>query len=611
MKRVYFLFSLVMVLGFFSCGGDKNEGGGEESNADVQKEVQAYLDQYSEEFVRLYYASAQAEWKSNTEIREGDTANAAATQAANEAMAAFTGSEDNINKTRAFLKKKEQLSDLQIRQLDRILYAAANNPATVPDLVSDRIKAETAQNEKLFGFNFIMDGDTLSTNKIDEILGEETNSGKRQKVWELSKEVGRELKPGLANLRDLRNKTVQALGYDDYFTYQVSDYGMDNKEMMALLKKMNQEIWPLYRELHTWARHQLAEKYGESEVPDMLPAHWLPNRWGQDWADLVTVEGIDLDKILEEKGAEWLVKQAERFYVSLGFEELPSSFYELSSLYPLPEGSDYKKNNHASAWHLDLNNDVRSLMSVTPNTRWYETTHHELGHIYYYISYTNPEVPPLLREGANRGYHEAMGSLLGLAAMQKPFIEGLGLIESNVETDEVKTLLKEALNYIVFIPWSAGVMSEFEHDLYAENLPTDQFNKRWWDLKAKYQGIVAPAERGEEFCDAASKTHINNDAAQYYDYAISYVLLFQFHDYIAKNILKQDPHATNYFGNQEVGKWLESIMYPGVSRDWRELLKEKTGEEMSARAMLEYFQPLMDYLKKENEGRTHTLPETL
>lgn len=126
---------------------------------------------------------------------------------------------------------------------------------------------------------------------------------------------------------------------------------------------------------------------------------------------------------------------------------------------------------------------------------------------------------------------------MGMAAMQKPFMENLNLIPKGSKTDEMKTLLKEALNYVVFIPFSTGTMSMFEHDLYAENLPADQFNKRWWELAAKYQGIAPEKARGEEYCDAATKTHINDDAAQYYDYALSYILLFQVHDHIAKNIL--------------------------------------------------------------------------
>jgi peptidyl-dipeptidase A len=378
--------------------------------------------------------------------------------------------------------------------------------------------------------------------------------------------------------------------------------------MQVLLKRINKELYPLYRELHTYARYELAGKYGVSEVPDLIPAHWLSNKWAQDWSDMITVEGVNLDSILKAKDAEWIVRQGERFYVSLGFNELPGSFWERSSLYPLAPGSGFKKNTHASAWHIDYDKDIRSLMSVVPNSRWYETSHHELGHIYYYMSYSNNEVPVLLREGANRAYHEALGSLIGLAAMQKPFLAHLNLLPSGTKTDDMKQLLKDALNYVVFIPWSAGTMSQFEYELYARDLPKEQFNKRWWELAAQYQGIAPPSARGEEYCDAATKTHINDDAAQYYDYALSYVLLFQLHDHISNKILKQDPHATNYYGNKEVGKFISDIMRPGASADWRRMLKEKTGEDLSARAMLAYFQPLMDHLRKVNEGRKYTLP---
>lgn len=609
MKKIHFLAIGLLMTGLMACNKGGDGTGGVIDSTKGNAEAQAFIDGYSKRFQELYYASSQAEWASNTRIVEGDSTNATATKKANEEFADFTGSEENITKTREFLKKPD-LSPLQKRQLDRILYRAANNPATVRDLVKERIKAETEQTEKLFGFDFRLGGKSTTTNAIDELLGKSTDLRQRRAAWEASKEVGKGLKPGLVNLRRLRNETVKALGYDDYFSYQVSDYGMTRQEMMDLMNQLVRDVWPLYRELHTYARYELAAKYGVKDVPDMLPADWLPNRWGQDWSALVEVEGVDLTKALEGKQPEWLVKTAEEFYVSLGFEKLPAVFWEKSSLYPVSPDSAFKKNNHASAWHLDLERDVRSLMSIEPNAEWYETTHHELGHIYYYLAYTNPDVPLLLREGANRGFHEAFGSLLGLAAMQKPYMEHLKLIPADVKTDETKTLLKEALNYIVFIPFSAGVMANFEHDLYAGNLPEGQFNQRWWELAAKYQGMVPPSTRGEEYCDAASKTHINDDAAQYYDYAVSYVLLFQFHNHIAKNILHQDPRATNYFGNKEVGKFLSDMMRPGSSRDWRELMTTYVGEDMNAKAMLEYFDPLKSYLKKANEGRKYTLPET-
>ncbi len=600
--KIFFYSPVVLLLACQS--NDKTTGAAHQGSPNAQ----AFIDRYTKTYVDLYYKSSLAEWKLNTYIVEGDTVTSKQAEDADEAFANFTGSKENIDSARYYIADSTHLTDLQHRQLDVILYTAGSNPEVAGDVIKQKIQAETEQTRNLFGFDFKIDGKSVSTNEIDDILKGSNDLTERRKAWEASKEVGKGLKDGLVRLRELRNKSVQALGYDDYFQYQVSDYGYTVPELRDVCHQMIKDLWPLYRELHTWARYTLAEKYHQP-VPEYLPADWLPNRWGQDWTNLVHVEGLDADKALRQKSAEWIVQQGENFYKSLGYSALPASFYEKSSLYPAPKDAGYKKNNHASAWHMDLDHDVRSLMSVEPNAEWWETVLHELGHIYYYITYTNKDVPPLLRSGANRAYHEAMGTLIGLASMQKPFLAQYGLVDSSANVDQTQVLLREALNYVVVIPWGAGVMTSFEDDLYTKDLPEDQFNAKWWELKKAYQGIVPPAERGEEYCDAASKTHINNDPAQYYDYAISYILLFQFHMHIAKDILHQDPHNTNYYGSKETGEFLRSLMYPGASVDWRVLLRDKLGADMSAKPMLEYFAPLMDYLKKENAGRQYTLPE--
>lgn len=574
-------------------------------------DAKTFLDAYNDKYTELYYSSSLAAWKTNTEIREGDTLNAHRSRIADEALTAFTGSSENIESARKFLADKNNLQPLEVRQLEAILYNAGSDPQTVAPLVKEKIKASIAQTEKLFGFPFKLDGKPVTTNDIDQILRDETDLTRRVAAWEASKEVGKVLKDGLVNLRRLRNSTVQALDYPDYFAYQVSDYGLSTKEMMDMMQRLNQELRPLYRELHTYARYELAKKYGVKEVPDLLPAHWLPNRWAQDWGAMLEVEGLDIDSVLSTKSREWIVKEGENFYTSLGFPALPATFWERSSLYPYPADSAVKKNNHASAWHLDLQHDVRSLMSVEPNAEWFETSNHELGHVYYFMTYTNPDVPPVLRNGANRAFHEAVGSMMGMAAMQKPYLINRGLIDEGAKTDSIRLLLKEALQHVVFIPFSAGVMSEFEKSLYADGLTPDRFNSKWWELVRKYQGVVPPGIRSEDYCDAATKTHINDDAAQYYDYALSTVLMFQLHQHISENILKQRPTATNYYGNKEVGEFLTKIMYPGASRNWREVLKEATGEDMNAKAMLRYFEPLMSWLKEQNKGRKYTLPESL
>ena len=598
------LLSMACILTFTACNNSKPE-----ANADsLQKEAEAFLNDYNAQYKKYLTVSNEGQWTLNTHIVKGDTATSNAAAKADEAMAKFTGSKEIIEIAKKFIEKKDVLTALQIRQLNAILFAAGANPEVAGDLIKQKIAAQNKQTELLYGFKFTLNGKELTPNDIDGSLEKSTNEKERLEIWQASKEVGKVLKNGVTNLRDLRNKCVQALGYKDYFSYQASEYNMSTDELMSATRGMIKDIWPLYRELHTWARYELAKKY-KKPVPDYIPAHWLPNRWGQQWGELVKVEGFNLDPYLEKQGAEWIVKKGEEFYKSLGFSELPKTFWEKSSLYPVDAKAGYKKNTHASAWHIDNDKDVRSLMSVIPNTEWWNTALHELGHIYYYQSYSNPDVPIILRSGANRAYHEAFGTMMGMASLQKPFLQGLGMMNKDAKINDTLMLLKEALEYVVHIPWGSGTMTEFEYNLYAKNLSPAQYNKLWWELAKRFQGIEPAFPRGEKFCDAATKTHINDDPAQYYDYSMSNVLLFQFHQHIAQDILKQDPHATNYWGNKEIGNFLQTVMKPGASVDWREHLKKSIGQDFSAKPMLEYFKPLMAYLQKINKGRKYTLPE--
>ncbi len=592
-----FFYSLVI----FSCSTEKN-------NSNLQQQAQTYLDAYNKQYQSLNYTDALAQWKLNTRIVKGDTISQHLADEADKVLAKYTGSKANIDSAKKYLGIKEQLTPLQVRQFEVILFNAGNNPEIAGTIVNRRIEATNAQTSALYGFTYTIDGKQVTTGDIDDILQTSNELNQRLKAWQASKEVGKTLKVGLDSLQQLRNESVTPLGYKDFFDYNAKEYGMSEDDIIQLTHQFITEAWPLYRELHTWARYELAEKYHQP-VPDYLPAHWLPNRWGQDWSELVDVKGLSIDSVLKSHGAEWMAHESEKFYESIGFDSLPAPFWQNSSLYPVPADSPFTKNNHASAWHIDLDKDVRSLQSITPTTDYWSTVLHEYGHIYYYLTYSNPDVPLILRNGANRGYHEAFGTMMGLASLQKPFLENLGMIQKGVQTNDTLKLLKEALDYIVHIPWGSGVMTEFEYDLYAKKIPEDEYNKTWWDLVKKYQGIVPATERGEEYCDAATKTHINDDPAQYYDYSIANILLFQFHTFIADSILHQDPHATNYWGSKGVGDFLKAVMKTGASVDWRQHLQETIHSDMSAKPMVDYFAPLMDYLKRVNAGRKYTLPE--
>jgi peptidyl-dipeptidase A len=566
-------------------------------------DAREFLSMYDGVYQRLFTVDQNAQWKASTDVTARHTGERIG---ADQALAAFVGNPYIIDRCRTLLAKRASLDPLTLRQLEKILYFAAHSPGTIPEIVGDRVAAEAAQSAVLDGFRFcdVARGDsclTLTTpNEIEEVLATSTDLAARKHAWEVSKQTGPALKPGLVRLQELRNRIATETGYSSFFALEVADYGMTTPAMMAMLDTSIEAVRPIYEQLHYWAKTRLAERYHQP-VPKRIPAHWLGNRWSQSWPGIV--EGIDLDALFKGKSAEWVIGQAERFYISLGMPKLPASFWQTSDLYALPPGAERKKNTHASAWHIDLDHDVRSLMSVKVNFDWFQTAHHELGHIYYYLAYARPEVPLVLREGANRAFHEAIGDLIAIAARQIPYLKEIGLMPKEMQIDRTQWLLTEALdNAIVFLPWSAGTMSHWEHDLYEQHLNPQEYNKRWWHYVATYQGVEPPEPRGEEFCDAATKTHINDDPAQYYDYALASLIKYQLHTYIAKNILHQDPHECNYYGNKEVGAWLWGLLSLGATKDWREVIKEKTGEEISPKAMLEYFQPVMEYLQRENAG---------
>jgi len=568
-----------------------------------EREARAFLEVANGLVQPLQTVANQAAWTAATDVTPEHTA---ARTAADKALAAVSGSKLVIGKTQALLKQKSDLDPISARQLTKLLLAAADSPATIPDVVAKRIEAEARQSSILDGYTFCLQTNPAgacirptSANDIDDILRKSRNLKEREQAWVASKEIGRKLKPGLTELQMLRNQVAREMGYSSFFALQVADYGMTVAEMMALVDGMIAAIAPVYDGLHCFAKHTLAERY-KQPVPRLIPAHWVGNRWAQSWPGLI--DSANLDPFFKNKSREFIVRTAEDFYVSLGFPRLPESFWQKSDLYPVERGSPRKKNSHASAWHIDGEGDVRSLMSVEPNPQWFGTAHHELGHIYYYMSYTRPEVPFLLRTGANRAFHEAVGELARLASEQMPYLRKLGLVRQGQEPDAAGWLLQTALDSVVFLPFAAGTMTHFEHDLYESELPASEWQARWWQYVARYQGVQAPKARGEELCDACTKTHINDDPSQYYDYALASLIKFQLHDHICTKILKQDVRACDYSGSQEVGRFLQKILTKGATRDWREVMREATGEDIGPRAMLAYFQPLVADLEKRNLG---------
>ncbi len=432
---------------------------------------------------------------------------------------------------------------------------------------------------------------------------------KRRDAWEATVEPGEVLKPGTGELRDLRNQLARSLGHRDWFAYRSADYGMTSAQTLELVHGINQALRPLYRELHTWARYRLARKYAQP-VPEQLPVHWLPDAWGADWSTLAPAGAApQYSGALAGRTPESLVRSGEQLFTSMGFDPLPEHFWGRSSLAPVQDGARHRKIGGASAWHIDLDQDVRLLVSIEPTPYWYESIHRELGHAFYYLSYSREGVPMVLRDGAGRFFHEGIGQLSAFAATRPAFLRNRGLLSPGEEVDEIDMLLAEALDRVVFVPFAAGTVTAFEHDLYDGRIPVDQINTRWWAHASTYQGIAPPETRSERWGDGLAKPHLHTRSAQYCDYALATAFMFQLHAHIATEILGQEAHQTDYFGSAEAGAFLDRLMSAGAPREWQELIHEATGSELSADAMVSYYEPLYLWLLDENQGRKHTLPD--
>src|SRR5438034_10945100 len=319
----------------------------------VQERADRFLKLANAGYQALYRVNSEAQWLAATDVTD---AHDAAAETAGKAYAAFNGNAALVTEARDLLTHQKELNEVSVRQLKQLLLNAAEGPMTNPDLVAKRVEAETKQASILNSFEFKLNGQKITANQIDDKLQKSTDLEERKAVWEASKESGPALKPNLVVLRDLRNGVAREMKYPDYFSLEVAGYGMTTDEMLKMLDDWMATLRPLYLQLHTWAKYKLAEKYHQP-VPKKIPAHWINNRWAQEWPDLV--EAANIDKYFEGRKPEWIVRTAEQFYTGLGFPSLPDRFWQKSDFYPVRRIENRKKNTHASCWHVDLEHDIR------------------------------------------------------------------------------------------------------------------------------------------------------------------------------------------------------------------------------------------------------------
>jgi len=295
-----------------------------------------------------------------------------------------------------------------------------------------------------------------------------------------------------------------------------------------------------------------------------------------------------------------MAKMAEDFYVSIGFPKLPDSFWTKSML-TRPRDRDVVC--HASAWDLNMQGDLRIKMCIEPKEDDITTIHHELGHLYYDMSY-NP-LPPIFQNAAHDGFHEAIGDTITLS-LTPAHLHKIGLVPEQKADPKatINSQMKWALDKIVFLPW-AKLVDEWRWEVFSGAVKPEGYNAEWWKLREQYQGVSAPNGRDETDFDPGAKYHVAGNTP-YTRYFLSFILQFQFQKALCDAAGFKGPlNECDIYGNTEAGKKYQAMLAAGASRPWQETLEKLAGtRQMDASAILEYFAPLIDYLKEQNKDQS-------
>jgi peptidyl-dipeptidase A len=448
--------------------------------------------------------------------------------------------------------------------------------------------------------------DCMPLGALEKILATSHDPARLKEAWLGWHAQAPAYKQDYAKYVELSNKGARAMGYADTGALWRARYDMAPGAFAADMERLWQQVRPLYDSLHTYTRYKLRQAYGASAVPadGPIPAHLLGNMWAQHWDNLYPLlkpatgeKSEDLTALLEERktSAVEMTRYAEGFYTSLGMRTLPATFWE-RSLLTKPRDRDVVC--HASAWDLDGKDDVRVKMCITPTAEDFRTIHHELGHLYYDLAYSVQ--PPLFKNGANDGFHEAIGDTVALS-ITPAYLKKVGLLKQDPDpSQEIGPLLYTALQKVAFMPFAYKV-DKWRWQVYGGQVKPADYDKAWWALTEQYQGVSRPAPIVDGGFDAGAKFHVASDTP-YARYFLAHVLQFQFHRALCREAGDTGPlYRCSIYGNKKAGARFQQMLAMGTSKPWPEALKAVTGEDrMDATAMLEYFAPLKAWLDEQN-----------
>tara|TARA_X000000950_G_scaffold243510_2_gene299001 strand:- start:340113 stop:342026 length:1914 start_codon:yes stop_codon:yes gene_type:complete len=621
------VFALAMVAACTPASDAPEPAPSEDAAGPTIEDARAFIENAEETLANLNKETAPIYWEQATNITPETNAAAAAAGART-----TTARVEFANATREFVDLDLPI-DLQ-RKL-QMIQSGMTLPAPSTEGAAEELNTITAEldatystgtyafqnntdevasilDEAYEGTDYTYDMSALTLDELSTVIETSRNPDVLQEAWEGWRTISPVMAPEYARMVEIATAGANELGYDNVADMWLSQYDMPPEEMEAEVERLWEQVSPLYDELHCYVRGELNDYYGDEVQPASGPirADLLGNMWAQSWQNIYGIvapedlAGPSYDLTTQLRVNEYtpiqMVETGEAFFSSLGFEPLPETFWERSMIVRPP---DRDVVCHASAWDLDDEEDIRIKMCTEVNAEDFQTVHHELGHNYYQRAYRGQD--HLFKEGAHDGFHEAIGDFVALS-ITPYYLQQIGLISEEQVPGadaDLSLLLDTALDKIAFLPFAITV-DQWRWGVLDGSTPEADYNTAWWELREANQGIVPPGPRPDDAFDPGAKYHIPGNTP-YLRYFLSYILQFQFHQAACEMAGWEGPlHRCSIYGNEEVGERLNAMLEMGASEPWRDALEAFTGtREMDGSAITAYFDPLIQWMREENEGR--------
>lgn len=571
-------------------------------------EADAFVAKAEKDLFDFSLDAARVAWINNTYITDDTDALAA--------KYGTIGTEMSVNlaKEAARFQNVPGLSFDTKRKLDTLRGGLVLPAPTTPGAAAELSEIATRLNSTYGKGRGTRKGQPISGSDIEAAMGTSRDPADLKEMWvSWHDNLGKPMRADYARMVAIANQGAKELGYPDTGAMWRSQYDMSPDDFAALTDKLWNQVKPLYNELHCYTRARLNAKYGDAVQAKTGPirADLLGNMWAQEWGNIYDVVapagagdlGYEIGDLLKAKGYDWkkMVETGQGFYSSLGFAPLPETFWQRSQFL---KPADREVICHASAWDLDNKNDLRIKMCIKVNSDDFVTIHHELGHNYYQRAYNNQ--PYLYLNGANDGFHEAIGDFVALS-ITPDYLVRIGLLDQakvpSADKD-IGLLLRQAMDKVAFLPFGL-LVDKWRWGVFSGQIQPADYNKAWTSLRLQYQGITPPAPRDDATAfDAGAKYHVPGNTP-YTRYFLARLLQFQFYQAACKQAGWTGPlHRCSFYGDKQVGQKLNAMLEMGASKPWPDALEKFTGSrEMSGDAMVAYFKPLMTWLQQQNKGQ--------